>query len=745
MSDFRRFLDTGLGVVRNMSSQSAPYEPFKACELAQYLRLSAAESFEELDALSEKGWLTYAGDAEGLETWRLTRSGWYAQKKDYGAPRFKKSMIPVLEKAFDVVGERFGHEEGLQQIVAYGPWMTGETHGAAVIGLAFDDWAALKKSRRLDLIEGVLACVRSPVAPIKIVVMGFNAGNGIPSRLRTHRVLTGRPSTPHTIKKGLDLEEDLYAAQLRRDVVEYEMHPPSREDTYGGSIWWDMRDVGHFIGTRHALFSGADSGTLVEAPARPARDPHRHAKSMLGEEYFCVSHLPALARKPKRSIERSEPPDDPRREGATWWSLLQKRHSYGQLDYFAVKGLPSLADELCEKGLLDRATKLNPTAAALAVDLDGGERSAVRLLYAAAEQHRNEIALIATAKTEKTSPPPQPVQYFVGFIVGLKRPLPFAIVRQPARHSAYLREAYRLVVNALVDSKLVHVRDAAYDICAVATRFRSASDGEIAIFDRYSKAAGKQVRYIVQLGKADATVVTGRFETVIVKNDVGIGAMLPGTLPAYIDDEESRTLEKIQKAREHIDKDFYDELMHWCFDPKKLKISTACQMLSEPRSESDRRFTAAFDRERAWQFERNHDNTFTARISCAPMMVTLSELGDSGPPKMRLQIGEWSSEHRLVPREGSYSDPFSGTLHDLRQLFEVLGATSKVGLRKMCEDNMDCIEVRAKSWDAQDIRHLAAGFVDAVLKNWFVGDPWGFQWEALFVQEFVPASDCWPP
>lgn len=724
MTDFRRFLDTGLGLLRN-EWRPAEGDVFHAWELASYLRLTALQSFAALDEMNRKQWVAYAGERGGVEAWKLTRSGWYARKRHKRDPRIKKAEIPILEKALSVAGERLAHQHEVLRVLAFGPWMAGLNLGSIVIGLECSSWASLSPTRRLTLLQEVLIAMKNP-AEAQVVVMGYSAFEGIPGRLQIYRNLSESGTRIEEAQHSdLDCGEERYASQLWRDVIDYGMAESvaTKEEVVHGSPywWWSMQRaplVDHIYGAR--------------APVQKRqRDPHFVAKVMVSEELFCTHLFAAEATGTSRKLEQSAEPEDALNQGQTELSFLSDRSARWNREQVGP-----IADELIEKGRLVDAPAINPIASWVRDDLDGREELTKQVLYAARRSRLADLGVHAESLEARSEAcQPYPVEYFAAFLVGLSdQAVPFAIVRQPSGHRAHVKEVWRTVENILIHGKYANAGDASFYAAAAVTRFRPATEAERTALDLATKALGKQVRFMSWQGADELRLHTGRFGEHVVKSDAGIIRSMRdlGKLSLTIDQDTVQALIKYQRASA-LSPRLSENLREWWIDIQTLTVSQACRMLMKPSSAYANRFVQAIDPHHQWQVSESPEGTLEARISCAPMLITLTSLGNSEPPFIGLRIGDWGVKKQMIVRSNKFRNSmFSGMYADLHHFFAAVTEAAPLGLKRAANE---CESMRERSKDCEglsnDLRELGSRLIDALIE----AGRWEFRsiaWEPVF-------------
>lgn len=689
VSDLRRFLHTGVAMLRDRQYIWGGYDEFTTVEFARYLRLTAKQTFDALEEFRQMGVLGFKGtNVEGFEVWKLTKTGMYATASSgHKRNKFTKALAERAIGRMGEVGKVGARHLVVNRLLCSGPWMRGHSYGPLLIGVEVDDWRSIGVEERLDLIGELISAWELKDASLDVVVMGFSEKNGVPERLAVHSVAyessskstsTGEVQTLEKLK--LDMHEANYAVELLQDAAAYGLVHKCLEDEATNMDWWWLHRASS------EMFGGQELG-------RERRRAHFDARRMLSIEIFGAMSYPVTGLMPKRGGKEEGLDEVVSDERTLEYLKRMGQGGWYDEDRVRVGKLAAEVDDLVERGQLKRLVWKTEEGKRVERHAEkyymSGDLTAVVL--AAREQRLKELGSYREEVTRQRKQDPMAVSYYVLYdIASDDTPRPVGLIRQPGGHRACVDSAMdsygrTLAHTTLRDCKSRWLR---WNAGLAMTTMRRATESEIAAFDEACERSGCMLRFI--LLAPDRTYVgrKGAYADIPVK--MGLRLERVGgeeELGFMFDERYDSVLRAVEEGREEIPRGIAGKLKRWWINARDVKQKAMCEALMGEGADA-RLMAKAIDPSGTWSVNRQAAGKFSARYKGQEFAVELSDLAARSPkrPKMKLRMGDWECERKLVRRDRP-EDEQEGTLScaDFLHVLRGVDLVARVGLDRSYE------------------------------------------------------------
>lgn len=610
LRDFTRSAMQDYGVCALDRDESASWKKeFSASSFAFHFRLSGRQAGQALDALAAADLVSWVETRRGYdERWALTRNGLYVTEalvKNHN--RVQATAARAIQSRMASLRELGSDFTEVRQVIGWGPWMSRLEYGPVLIGLDVASWASLEPARRLRLIAAVVQKLALHEAlPARqvpsVAVLGFEAGSGVPWRLRTHQLLGGSGVEPHKLgemvkklkRSQLDVDESAYGKHVQDLAVQIGMWS-GEGDQYGPRVdnlyWWEVSSA-RFEETKRDLAQGANAALMAIG------------RGQVAAELAAVRLAPCEGRKAKGRAAPSEQllPDDQENEddSQTRWGVPTWARVEGiGLGGVRLDAIGAHAEAMHERGVLEQASVEH--ARSMGSKAKAGEiREVYReglKLWLKGLQQQERINKVAKKPQQKAE-----VQYITVFTVGLGEPKAIAIVRQPLTQ----RKAFWSALDAVKTTVLSRsvrkygeqmmaflmpegrrIENHAFDGMGLLTcAYRPSRPEERDVIDSVAREVGRVVRsiHVDHEGRCIASM-RGFFDTEEIKGSHGIDRLeAEPTLPLMIDGyEEAKQL--LDEVRKTVGPAFFADFDERWLDPATTGLHRAMLMMSGAEGE----------------------------------------------------------------------------------------------------------------------------------------------------------------
>ena len=615
-SSLRRFIEAGLSSGRRLGGSRPGDRGFSAAEFAHHMRMTTREAWAALDQLATEDLVTWVSTQDGHdERWCLTKTGVYVVET------IQKSKNRVQKKAASAICERLtrlsavlGEFAEIERVVGCGPWLHGQEYGPVVVGLEVDGWGQVPAGQRLEMIVRVLDLLALEGALPRrqlpdVVVMGYDIRNGVPWRLRMHKVIGARVMPPGmkggqfvTVERSaLDVDEAMYQSELDSLATDLGMwHERIGSQEEFALRWWD-------------LVSGVTSLTNEDARVEARRV--WAAKAMIGFEMAAARKAPSAAMSPKRrpkvlpakkrledEAERKAKSDFERedrwREYDRWDGAKSRLELNFESPGFYVPGgvIGAHADAMYEAGVLETACVSQARALG-----SRAEESQIWLAYQdLRRQWLDDLRVEREARSAETPTPTQrktEVEYLTVFALGMGAPVPFAVVRQPLSQAKALREvldhiaarcAGRLI-NVYGKPMYTHLvgdgdpfHRSTHALSFLMWSYRRSNPQEKAMLESVSSKLGRVVNS-VRIESSGKTIASlrGLLETEVIEGGCGLETIVEGQdLPIRMHGYQEAKKE-LEATREAVGPGFFADFSERWLDAQATRLFDALSLLSK--------------------------------------------------------------------------------------------------------------------------------------------------------------------
>jgi hypothetical protein len=614
-SSLRRFIEAGLSSGRRIGGSRPGDRGFSAAEFAHHMRMTTREAWAALDQLAAEDLVTWVSTQDGHdERWCLTKNGVYVVET------IQKSKNRVQRKAASAIGERLtslnavlGDFAEIGRVVGCGPWLHGHEYGPVIVGLEVDGWGQVPAGQRLEMIVRVLDSLALEGALPRrqlpdVVVIGYDSRNGVPWRLRMHKVIGARVMPPGmkggqlvTVERSaLDVDESIYQSELDSLATDLGMwnEKAGRQEEFS-LRWWDL--IGEVT-------------SLTSEQARVEARRLLSAKAMIGFEMAAARKAPCAAISPKRrpkvlpakqrledEAERKEKSDfdkeDRWRQSHRWDGAKSRLElNFESPGFYVPEGvIGAHADAMYESGVLETASVAQARTLGSLV-----EESEIQLAYQDVRRvWLDDLRVEREARSAATPAPPQrktEVEYLTVFALGLGEPMPVGVVRQPLSQEKALRQVLDLVAAGCarrlvkVYGKRMHTHlvgdgepfyRSTHDLSFLMWSYRRSTPEEQAMLEGVSSKLGRVVNSvrIDSSGKTTASL-RGLLETEVIEGGCGLDTIVEGPdLPIRMHGYQEAKKE-LDVTREAVGQVFFGDFDERWLDAQRTGLFDALSLLS---------------------------------------------------------------------------------------------------------------------------------------------------------------------
>lgn len=652
-ASLRRLLESGVRVIEGKMGFYQHHEPFSAISLAAYFTMTARQSWSALDRLADEGLVRWIETENGYdERWQVTRNGLYVVQSYIASKnRVQSKAAAALSVRMSALLHLPSKFEALDGVIGWGPWMNGSEYGPVIIGLEVSDWTGIDAKTRFEMIIAALDGLaleehmdRRHVP--NVVVMGFSAKDGVPWRLRRHKVLGLRKSADAgRAEHGIGELVELDGAQLDVDEAKYQEGVEDLAEKLG---LWVRPAEDEDDERRHSRGREADHLSWYDMvrtgfnpfdpdQAKPTEEELSERRRVWGAKAAVTMEVAAVRLSPCGSLRprrgHKKPSEAPARNrgllGFAWsedrdyWRNVDSlRWHLGTREY-APKDLGAHADAMHEAGVTESAVR----SYAWLANAERSGRDVVQafevlrrgwLTHIGAMQKHDEAVL-----KRQTRPK---VAYFTLFCIGAGEPVPVAMVRQPISQNKAMRDAVSLALMGALRrlftrygepmAKYLGEERGLWSLSWLMCGKRVSTDRERAAYEAATKAAGQTIQFI-RINQDRKAI--GRFRGMVNEGPVvGFGIESfdpPGDMAINLDwyGEAKKALEVAKRA---VGEEFFDDYDSWWIDARKAPLGWVLGELAGEDSVIGRRLRCAIwepmsGREEPWI--QDADRTPTVR------------------------------------------------------------------------------------------------------------------------------------